>query len=95
MKMKMHYTPSSFHNQSFTPKLDMFSKSKNTQSRYFTSQNRNIIQKLENKIMKCNKNIAFPVILIRSQLLKKKKPLSKFGWVVELRTFVATRYALN
>ncbi len=39
--------------------------------------------------MKCNKNIAFLVIVICKLHFKIKKQLwSKFGWVVEHRTFM-------
>ncbi len=38
--------------------------------------------------MKCNKNIVFLVIVIRKLHFKKENQLwSKFGWVVELKTF--------
>jgi hypothetical protein len=38
--------------------------------------------------MKCNENIVFPFITIRKLHFKKKMQLwSKFGWVVEFRTF--------
>jgi hypothetical protein len=45
------------------------------------------------KIMKCNKDLYFLVIVIRKLLFKKENQMGlKFGWVIELRNFTVPRY---
>ncbi len=46
--------------------------------------------------MKCNKNIAFLVLVICKLHFEKENQLwSKFGWVVELRTFAERPHFFN
>jgi hypothetical protein len=48
--------------------------------------------------MRCNKNIVFPVIVIRMlhfNIKKKMQLWSRFGWMVELRIFTYYKKAFS